>query len=80
MDLATIVLALAQKAPIVSSILMVVGIARLVIKPLLAIARSVVQATPSAADDAALDKVEQSSVLKGLLWALDYLFSIKIIK
>lgn len=77
-DIAPIVAQLVENYPTLSTVIMVIGALRLIVKPLLAIARSVVQYTPSTADDAALDSVEQSTIMKGLLFVLDWFASVKL--
>jgi hypothetical protein len=67
------------KYPTLAAIVVVVGIMRIIAKPLMTFLHSVVQATPSDWDDKLLAKVEASKWLKWLLWALDYAASIKVI-
>jgi hypothetical protein len=64
--------------PNLVQVLLVVGILRVVIKPLMSIARAVVTLTAGDADDKALDKVEASSIYKGVTYVLDWFTSIKI--
>lgn len=73
-----LLMSLLGKYPLIGSILMVMGILRSVFKPLFALARAYVSASPSAKDDAALDGIEKSAIYKGLAFALDYLASIKL--
>ena len=75
-----LLLDLVSKYPVIASIIAVVGILRLVVKPLMSIARAVAANTVSPKDDAVLDKVEASGVWKGLLWVLDYIASVKPLK
>jgi hypothetical protein len=70
--------ALAAQYPVVSAGLFIIGVARLVLKPLLSIVRTIVEATPSAADNAVLDSVEKSLPMKIALYILDWLFSVKL--
>jgi hypothetical protein len=56
------------------------GIFRAVLKPLFAMLHAYVDATPNLADNEALAKIEDSSILKGIYFVLDYLFSVKVIK
>jgi uncharacterized membrane protein len=75
---APIVLGFVSKFPIAAGILMVVGVCRAVFKPVFAVARAYVQATPGKSDDETLDKVEQSKVVKGLAFVLDWFTSVKL--
>jgi hypothetical protein len=72
------ILGFVSKYPIVATILMVMGVLRAVNKPLFALVRAFVASTPSAKDDAILDKVEQSKIKKSIEFALDYLASVKL--
>ena len=64
--------------PWVLMTLMVMGLLRLINKPLFAFWRSYVQSTPSTSDDAFLDKVEASPVWKAVLFVIDWTASVKI--
>ncbi len=59
-------------------VVLIIGIFRMVFKPLMAVIKAVVAATPSTKDDEVVAKVESSSVYKGLCWVVDYLLSIKL--
>lgn len=69
---------LVEGYPILASVIFVVGILRLVLKPTLSILRNIANATKTIKDNELLDKVERSKILKAVLYALDYLASIKI--
>lgn len=73
-------LGLVAKYPIITGVLMAVGVARAIFKPLFSFLHAVVDATPSSKDNAALAKVEKSKVYKIVAYLLDYLGSIKIEK
>lgn len=75
-----IVLSYAGAHPYVMTILAVIGGLRVLLKPVFSLAHTYVDFTPDASDNAALDKVEQSSIVKGLFYVLDWMFSVKIIK
>lgn len=75
-----IVLELVSKYPLIASVLLVIGGCRVVLKPLMSVLRSLAIYTPTPKDDEILDKVEDSKVYKGVVWVLDYLFSLKLIK
>lgn len=67
----------ATQYPIVASILMVIGVLRVVMKPLMDFLRAVVLATPGTGDDALLAKVEASKIYGYWLYFLDWIGSIK---
>lgn len=66
--------------PIFGSILFIIGGMRVVMKPLFALLHEYVIYTPNEADNAILAKIEESPVMKGVLWVLDYFGSIKVVK
>jgi hypothetical protein len=74
-----IITALVQKAPWVTAILTVIGVLRLILKPLFSFLHSVVKATPTEKDDQLLAKVEGSTALKWVTYGLDWLCSIKVV-
>lgn len=75
--LATFIPVLVAKYPIATTILLVMGALRAVLKPIIAALRAYVTYTPNPADDAILDKVEQSAPMKAVMFALDWFASIK---
>lgn len=77
MDLGQIIAGLMGGAPWLANVLIVVGALRLVIKPALAIARSVADYTASDSDNKIVDGVEKSPIYKGLVFVLDWFTSIK---
>jgi hypothetical protein len=78
MELTDLILSLVQKWPVVSTVLMVVGVLRFINKPLFSFLRTFVLATPSKKDDQILDKVESSKVYKTICYILDWFGSIKL--
>lgn len=70
---------LATQHPWIATALMVVGWCRLIVKPFFTFLHEVVKVTPSESDDQWLAKVESSRIYKALVWALDWLFSVKLI-
>ena len=80
MDIASIILGFAQQNPNISALLLFMGIARAVFKPIFAVAHAYVEATESKEDDAKLEEIEQSKLVKGLAFVLDYVASVKIKK
>lgn len=71
---------LAVQFPWLATVIFVMGIMRLVFKPLMALAHNVVEATPSKNDDTILAKIESNVVFKVLAFLIDYVGSIKIKK
>lgn len=71
---------LAVQYPWIATIFMVVGVIRLVVKPLMELAKSVAASTPSVKDDAAVASVESSKAYKTVLFVIDWLFSLKPVK
>lgn len=73
------VLKYAQEYPVILAILAVLGSTRVLLKPLFAFFHAFVQQTETKKDDLFLESVEASKLYKGLLFVLDWLFSIKLI-
>lgn len=71
---------MAVQYPHGATLLMVMGILRAVFKPLFAVAHAYVEATETPEDDAKLAEIEQSKLVKGIAFALDYVASVKIKK
>lgn len=66
--------------PVIATILMVIGVARMIFKPFFSFMQAVVDATPSANDNEILAKVEASKVYKAIAYAFDWFGSIKLPK
>jgi hypothetical protein len=62
------------------TIIVVVGSLRIILKPVMELAKAIVQLTPSKADDELPAKVEASKAYKSVLFVLDWFASIKPIK
>lgn len=73
-----IIVEFAQKYPFFASFVFVVGILRVINKPLFAAFRAYVSYTPSPKDDVVLDKVEASPIYKGVSFVLDWFASVKV--
>ena len=58
----------------------VIGMFRVVFKPLMALIAAIVSVTPSKTDDKLLAKVEGNKWYKMFLWLIDYLTSVKLPK
>lgn len=69
---------LVNQFPVAASILMVLGIARVVNKPLFALAKAFVAKTETTKDDEFLVEVETSKFYKALCFILDWTVSIKL--
>ena len=67
-----------NKYPVAVSILAVLGVIRLAIKPIMTAIGEIVLITPTDKDDKLFEKVKQSKSFKAILYVLDYLTSIKI--
>jgi hypothetical protein len=78
--LVNFVMGFADKYPIIATVIMIIGGLRLVFKPMISIARSVVEYTPSTSDNAALDKFEGGKFYKSMMYVLDLFASIKPVK
>jgi hypothetical protein len=72
--------AYAVKYPLIITILAGMGLFRTFLKPLLAFLKEFVLVTPSKKDDELIEKVEQSKVAKTILFILDWILSLKIVK
>lgn len=80
MDLSLIIIELIQKYPVMGSIVAVVGLIRIIVKPVMVALKSIVEATESPKDNELLVKVEESKVYKAVMFLLDYLASVKPLK
>lgn len=67
----------AQKYPLLSLLIMIMGSARLILKPIFAIAHSIAGFTVTDKDNKIIEKIEKSKILKGIFFISDYLFSAK---
>jgi hypothetical protein len=73
-----IIIQLVSQYPALASVLMGVGVLRLIFKPLFTFLRIVADATPTAKDNEILDSVEQSKAYSYVAFILDYLASVKL--
>ena len=64
--------------PWLSTVIMIIGVLRIILKPLMALIESTVKATPSSADDAAWAKINASLPFTWFCWLLNYTMSIKL--
>lgn len=65
---------------ILTQFLIFVGACRLLVKPIFSVLHAMVKTTPTQSDDAMLEKVESSKVMKAFLFLLDWFLSVKIVK
>lgn len=72
--------ALAGQYGIVAQILVIMGLARACMKPIMVAVQEVVKITPSVNDDAFLAKVIESKTYNTICFVLDYALSIKLPK
>ena len=79
LDLTNITQIIEGKSGILASILVIVGTLRLTIKPLLTFLHTFVDSTPTLVDNAFLEKVENSRVLKVIFYLLSLFASVKIV-
>jgi len=80
MDLSVIIIELVSKYPVLGSIVAVVGLIRIIVKPVMVALKSIVESTESPKDNELLVKVETSKVYKAVMFLLDYLGSVKPLK
>jgi len=73
-----ILIGLVAKYPVIASILSILGLIRLIVKPIMEIIKAYVAYTPNKEDDSFVNKVIASPVYNKFLFVLDWLFSIKI--
>ncbi len=77
-DFISILLQLIDQYPAISSVIFVIGVLRVINKPLFSLARAVVGVTPSKKDDEYLDIVEKSKAYTTVIYFLDWFASVKI--
>ncbi len=65
------------KYPVLSMLIAIIGSARAILKPIFSIAHSIAQITVSDKDNKIITKIENSKILKTILYISDYVFSIK---
>lgn len=73
-------LMLAAKYPIILTIVSVIGVLRVIFKPLMMIIETIVAATPSKKDDEKFNKFKSSSTYAFIVKFLDFFASIKLPK
>jgi len=76
--LVPIVVNLAEKFPIVMSILLFMAACRVIAKPLGTLIRHIIALTPTKKDDTLLIKLEKHKLWLGFVYFVDFLTSVKI--
>lgn len=64
--------------PNLMSVVVVLGVFRMVFKPIVTAVQAYVDATPSKIDDEKFEEIKKSSAYKSVSWLVDYLMSIKL--
>lgn len=77
-DIAQLIQSLADKAPWLVVALSVIGLLRVIFKPLMSIVQAITQYTKTTADDEWLEKFQDSKIYATIVWLLDFLASIKV--
>jgi hypothetical protein len=70
--------ALAGKYGTIAQVLMIMGISRACMKPIMVAAQEVIKITPSVKDDEFMSKLLESNLYKSICFVLDYALSIKL--
>ena len=73
-----LIIKLVTEYPNITTALLVIGILRVINKPLFSLLRIIVQSTKTTKDDEMLDKVEGSLAYKIFCFALDWFASFKL--
>ena len=76
----SVIIGLVAKYPVIATILLVLGVARAIVKPIMSVLQAYVLATPSVKDDETVKKIESSKVYLAIVWLLDYTLSLKLPK
>jgi hypothetical protein len=66
-------------APVIA-ILLIIGSLRVIFKPLFALAYAIASVTEDTKDDEAIKSIEEHKITKAIVFALDYIASIKLPK
>jgi len=75
-----LILGLGERFPLILAIVVIMGGARIIFKPLMSAIRAYVEWTPTKSDDIILNKIESSIPFKIFAYLLDWAFSVKIEK
>jgi len=71
---------LAVSMPWLIDVIFWIGLSRLIMKPIMTAVQEVINLTPTVKDDEVLAKILESKIYKGIVFALDYVASIKLPK
>lgn len=74
-----IIQAQAAQHPVIFTVAVAMGAFRMFFKPISSCVHSIVELTATKKDDELVDKVEKSKWYVGIMWAVDYITSIKVI-
>lgn len=70
----------AIKYPAITSAIAVIGVLRLIFKPIMSVLHAYTEATESKSDDERLVVFEKSKAFKAIIWLVDFFASYKIKK
>jgi len=73
-----IIQGLVSQYPVLANIVMVMGVLRVINKPLFAVILAYVEATPSISDNEMLKRIQESVIYKYISIVLDFFGSIKL--
>jgi hypothetical protein len=74
------ILGLLQQYPQASAVFAVIGLFRVVFKPIMSVWEAWVGYTPQKSDNEVLNKFKKGPIYKALIWLVDYSTSIKLPK
>lgn len=77
-DIAALILQLAEKYPAVIAVVSVIGVLRVIFKPIMSVIEAYIAYTPDKGDDAKLEEVKSSKVYKAVAFVLDWFASVKL--
>ena len=67
-----------KEYPFFADVVMIMGTARVIFKPLFALVDTVISTTPSQTDDAKWAEIKGSKVFSAMIFLVDYVASVKI--
>lgn len=77
-DIAAIIIQLAEQHPFIASVVAVVGVLRIIFKPIMSVIEAYIAYTPDKGDDAKLEEVKSGKVYKAVAFVLDWFASVKL--
>lgn len=66
------------KWPVMTTIIMVIGVLRACVKPAMSLLQAYVLATPSKSDDEFVANFQSGKIYRAIAWFIDYVSSIKL--